>query len=451
MRYGKCWLDRVGGFRDDIRFSKVAHRQHYQCIVNRIRMIDADWQFFHIGSTAINIDVAEANDVDVLVSYPLSQSVLDVMQKLQEFIRTPWEVALLPYISAVASGQYDQYHFRLWVYPQGHEIVHRLRRFVTYLKAFPRQAAAYGFKKQCYSHYPDYSQLKAHWIRSIDQQARHVLPDVSEPVALSSKTLTAQEQMVAMQQTRLIYKSFMPYYIPDMQFSQTTSFIKVSSPYQDAALNYMIHIGCDAKDIKTCMATFNESFVEQSAVWYLAPFALDFAWYRELAKHYGQTDQYIGCVHDIAQSKIAPTLMLLQGFHFERVLTEKQIDIYYGLRPEWCSFAKSVKQMGLQLYDPIELYIGYFGGKPVATISFVITSGVVGLYGLQVSPMFRRRGLGRHIIEWAVREAQQRGGRYVMCQVGAASRGIARCAGFKSLCQYIEYGVHAQSKITLPA
>lgn len=432
-------------------YSHMQHKLAYLSIANKIHSINSSLSCFHIGATAVEMGMVESNYIDVLITYPISQSVGDVLTQLDHVIQSDWEPALLPYVSFFSHFQQDNGRFKCWVYPENHDIVSRFKRFVIYLTKYPKEAIQYNLKKRQYADHPDYHQLKAGWIRSIDQRARHLLSDCTEHQFSSSKELDYGAQIIAMQHTRLTYKSFMPYYMSDMRFVQTSSYIKVKSPYQNASLNYLIHLESGKTTFNRCMRAFNDTFADRSAVWYLAPMAMDFEWYQMLSQQYQQTDQYIGYVYDHAFSAFMGAPEIPADFIMKRVLTAQQIHDYYAVKPVWREFAMSVTGVGLQQQDPIHLYVGYLSGKPVASIALVLTLGVVGLYGLHVCPRYRKQGLGQYLVDWGRYQAAQYGARYVMCQAGSALRGIVVQAGFKPLCQYIEYGHQVQSRMTLPA
>ena len=84
----------------------------------------------------------------------------------------------------------------------------------------------------------------------------------------------------------------------------------------------------------------------------------------------------------------------------------------------------------------VRLYVGRINGKPVGASMMFFSSGVAGLYQVQVPQEYRRRGIGTAMTLEPMREARQAGYKIAVLQASKMGEPVYRKIGFKS---YFEY------------
>jgi len=109
----------------------------------------------------------------------------------------------------------------------------------------------------------------------------------------------------------------------------------------------------------------------------------------------------------------------------------------YGLPPAWEETVfKSLGGLGLGL--PMRNYLGYVGGKPVATSCLFLGGGAAGIYSVSTLPEVRGKGIGAAMTVRPLLDARERGYRIGTLQSSDMGFNIYQKLGFRHLCQ-IEY------------
>ena len=109
-----------------------------------------------------------------------------------------------------------------------------------------------------------------------------------------------------------------------------------------------------------------------------------------------------------------------------------------GLR-EWLSFFTLFEfDMFKVLKDlsEVRLYLGRIDGEAIGTSMMFLSSGVVGLYQVEVSPEHRRRGIGTAMTLAPMEDARQLGYRIAVLQASKMGEPVYRKIGFKSYFRY---------------
>ncbi|NEA32255.1 GNAT family N-acetyltransferase [Streptomyces sp. SID13031] len=88
----------------------------------------------------------------------------------------------------------------------------------------------------------------------------------------------------------------------------------------------------------------------------------------------------------------------------------------------------------LGVADPWRHYLGYLDGKPVATVTVFLASGVAGVYFVMTVPAARRRGIGAAITAAVLREARDSGLEAAVLGSSPAGRSVYTGLGFRELC-----------------
>lgn len=109
-----------------------------------------------------------------------------------------------------------------------------------------------------------------------------------------------------------------------------------------------------------------------------------------------------------------------------------------GLR-EWLSFFPLFEfdMFKALLESPkVRLYLGRIDGEAVGTSMMFLSSGVAGLYQVEVSPEHRRRGIGTAMTLAPMEDARQLGYRIAVLQASKMGEPVYRKIGFKSYFRY---------------
>ena len=84
----------------------------------------------------------------------------------------------------------------------------------------------------------------------------------------------------------------------------------------------------------------------------------------------------------------------------------------------------------------VTLYVGRIDGEPVGVSMMFLSSGVAGLYQVEVLPEHRRRGIGTALTLASMEDARQQGYRIAVLQASAMGEPVYRKIGFKSYFRY---------------
>ena len=116
---------------------------------------------------------------------------------------------------------------------------------------------------------------------------------------------------------------------------------------------------------------------------------------------------------------------------------EKVQDI--GALREWLSFYSifEFEMFEVLILSPtVRLYVGKIDGKPVGASMMFLSSGVAGLYQVQVPQEYRRRGIGTAMTLAPMREARETGYEIAVLQASQMGEPVYRKIGFKSHFEY---------------
>jgi ribosomal protein S18 acetylase RimI-like enzyme len=89
--------------------------------------------------------------------------------------------------------------------------------------------------------------------------------------------------------------------------------------------------------------------------------------------------------------------------------------------------------------SPQWLYVGYLGGRPVATAELTVGGGVAGLYNISTLEAYRRRGIGTALTLRPLLDARDTGFGAGVLQAAAAGVGVYRRIGFQQFGDITEY------------
>ena len=109
-----------------------------------------------------------------------------------------------------------------------------------------------------------------------------------------------------------------------------------------------------------------------------------------------------------------------------------------GLR-DWLSFFTlfEFQMFRVLIRSPgVTFYVGRIDGEPVGVSMMFLSSGVAGLYQVEVRPEYRRQGIGTAMTLAPMEDARQQGYRIAVLQASAMGEPVYRKIGFKSYFRY---------------
>jgi len=94
---------------------------------------------------------------------------------------------------------------------------------------------------------------------------------------------------------------------------------------------------------------------------------------------------------------------------------------------------------GLGFDLPLQHYVGYVGGKAVATAELFLGAGVAGIYWVSTVPEARYQGIGTAITQAALLQAREMGFRIGILHSSEQGYSVYRQLGFVEKCRMSHY------------
>lgn len=107
----------------------------------------------------------------------------------------------------------------------------------------------------------------------------------------------------------------------------------------------------------------------------------------------------------------------------------------FVIEPLWDWFAA----VGLDEESPVQHYLGWVNGEPVATSTVCYGAGVAGIYRVATLPQARGRGIGAVVTLAPLDEARAKGFRVATLYASPMGVNIYRRMGFKEYCRIVSY------------
>jgi GNAT superfamily N-acetyltransferase len=100
------------------------------------------------------------------------------------------------------------------------------------------------------------------------------------------------------------------------------------------------------------------------------------------------------------------------------------------------SFYRKVAQRGFTNKDPLQNFVAYWNGKPVATSSYFLSHGVAGFYDCLTLAEMRRKGIGQAMMRKRFKQVLELGIPWVTLSSSHDSRGLYQKLGFQQYCEF---------------
>lgn len=174
--------------------------------------------------------------------------------------------------------------------------------------------------------------------------------------------------------------------------------------------------------------------------WWLEPHLKRADWETILSKHgFGFSDDTPGMAVDL--HTLNESMSAVDGLEIRVVKDEETLRVWtnvfingYGLPPSWESLSYELwLKFGFDF--PMQNYLGYLNGKPVATSTLFYGGGAAGIYDVATLPEMRGKGLGAALTLQPLLDARKQGYRVGVLQSSEMGFNVYKKLGFRHLCQ----------------
>jgi ribosomal protein S18 acetylase RimI-like enzyme len=111
--------------------------------------------------------------------------------------------------------------------------------------------------------------------------------------------------------------------------------------------------------------------------------------------------------------------------------------------PQGRQYFMNAKDILLQKDCPLELYVVYAQGQPIAIYELFFEAGIVGIYSVGVVPKMRQQGLASSFLSMLLLDLARRGYEIAMLHSTPAAFNIYKHLGFIEVCTFYEYKLSA--------
>ncbi len=142
----------------------------------------------------------------------------------------------------------------------------------------------------------------------------------------------------------------------------------------------------------------------------------------------------------------------LAGFEIREVVNcEGLNDFVYVIAPIWSGLVGKFKDIYLEMevaygFDrPLQKrdFVGYLENEPVAASTYLLGSGVAGLYRIATRPDFRGRGIGTQMTLEPLRRVRSLGYKVGVLHSSEMGYPVYEKMGFKEYCRIVSYYLEA--------
>jgi ribosomal protein S18 acetylase RimI-like enzyme len=144
---------------------------------------------------------------------------------------------------------------------------------------------------------------------------------------------------------------------------------------------------------------------------------------------------------------LAPVDTSPNGLRVERARDAAQVADFAAVNaanwsppdPDVLAFYEAAAPLLLGADSPLRLYVGYLGGRAVATAEACVAGGVVGLYNVATLESERRKGFGSALTVRPLLDAREEGVRTAVLQAAPDGQGVYARVGFRPSGRYTEF------------
>lgn len=433
--YDQRWPD---FFEDEARQIKIALGAHLAAI-------------YHIGSTSIP-DMPAKPVVDIMLVIDNLDEIGFIEEQLIELNYDPIRRQIIPHVSFITKRQDETIRFHLHLHERGSPQVSRHVNFRDYLIHHPQIARDYAaLKIQLAAQFKDdissYVAGKDELVQEIDAKAKlwperkkeYVPPNTGVP----AKSWSQEKLVQAIGANLNVHMTHFAQYSAETELVRVPGFTLVHSGLANGSLNYVLDADFSSANAPQKIAEVTNYFNQRNSPfsWWIS--SLDQP--EDLAAHlersgYKNTLNTFAMYLDLdAWNRPSPSPLTLDIVaatneqtlrDFASVLTENE----ETFQTFFTRIAAIVTED-----DPLEFYVGYVNGVPVACASCCYFAQISGLYLLTTAPAERRKGYGKALQEYCLQRSKDLGYHLSILHSSKESRPYYQLLGYTECGSFNEY------------
>ncbi|KTD57738.1 GNAT family N-acetyltransferase [Legionella shakespearei] len=406
---------------------------------------------YHIGSTSIPHMPAKPVIDMMLVIDNLDETGF-IREQLSQLNYDPIRRQIIPHVSFVTKRQDETIRFHLHLHERGSPQINRHVNFRDYLIHHPEIARDYAkLKTQLAAQfgYDIYSYVsgKDKLVQEIDAKAKlwpgrkkEYLPPNT---GIHAKYWPQEKLLQAIGANFNVYMTHFAQYSAEIELVRVPGFTLVHSGLANSSLNYVLDADFSSENAHQKIAEVTDYFTRKKSPfsWWISP--LDQP--EDLAAHlehhgYKNTRNTFAMYLDLdAWDKPSPSQMKLDIVAATDEQTLK--DFASVLACDGMAFQICFARIAAILTedDPLEFYVGYINGTPVACASCCYFAQISGLYLLTTTPAERRKGYAKALQEYCLQRSKELGYHLSVVHTSKESRPYYQHLRYKECGSFNEY------------
>ena len=125
----------------------------------------------------------------------------------------------------------------------------------------------------------------------------------------------------------------------------------------------------------------------------------------------------------------------VDGFNIIKVENGEQLNDWLTIVEKELMREKRLNKSAFEnllLHETTTFYLGEYNGKPVSTCFTFVKNSEVGVYLVATDSNFRKRGFGKLITQYSIKEAREKNCQLAILQATEIGKGIYESIGFKN-------------------